>query len=420
MPNEEPAMRNISRRKFIQAASGLALGTGILSGCQETMPFPDSRVMVATPESRAEYLRVLLDEICALGPHPIGSPEYDRAARIVRREMERAMPEVFLDTFRFERWRLTAEPGFYLGDRQIETCPSHGSRGTGPEGVRGVLRRIDDPGGLKYAIVDPGTDSRLAFISLSRYGRAVPLPFYSFEQEIKCPPIFNIGLQDVPLLEEAVRRSTPVRAVARVEFTPQTPTANVVGSLPGQNREEVVFLAHLDTVYNSPGANDNTATVIAMLMIAHAFSGARNGKTITFVATTGEEYDKLGAINYARRRRDEGTFENIRFLINLDSVTWGPDLKIHTADDDLLRMILSIDRRAGIPGSPRWDGRDGFMLDARPFRDEAVQAVYVNSEGYNLSHLWHRPEDLPGTVPVDCVENWFRLFKEYTTRLMVL
>jgi Zn-dependent M28 family amino/carboxypeptidase len=155
-------------------------------------------------------------------------------------------------------------------------------------------------------------------------------------------------------------------------------------------------------------------------MIAHAFSGARNAKTLVFVATTGEEYDKLGAINYARKRKQDGTFGNIRFLINLDSITWGPDLLIHTGDEDLLKMIVSIDRKSGLPGTPRWEGRDGFMLDARPFREGAIRAVYVNSDGYHLQHLWHRPEDVPRNVPADCVENWFRLFKEYTTRLMAL
>jgi hypothetical protein len=157
-----------------------------------------------------------------------------------------------------------------------------------------------------------------------------------------------------------------------------------------------------------------------MLLIAHAFSGARNEMTLTFVATSGEEYGKLGAEHYAAARRERRDLSNIRFLINLDSITWGPDLKLHTADDGLMRMLFQIHDSRSLPGRPRWSGRDGFMLDARPFCDDTVRALYVNSTGYDLTHLWHRPEDLPATVPVDCVENWFQLFKEFTARLMAL
>jgi hypothetical protein len=412
--------QKITRRDFLRTATTLAAAAGVFSGCKEDNTFPDSRSMVASPESRFEYLKVLLDEICSLGPRPIGSQSHEQAAAIIKRELERALPDVFYDSFEFERWQLAATPEFRIGDTRLETFPSHGSRGTGRQGVQGVLRRTREVVNLPYAIVDPDSGNQLAFVSLSEHGRAVPLPYYSYGLELKCLPIFNIGLQDISSLNEAVEKQSPVSAVSLVEFTPGVRTSNVVGRLPGQSREEVVFLAHLDTVYNSPGASDNAASVIAMLMIAHAFSGARNDKTMTFVATTGEEYNKLGAVNYALRRREEGTFDNIRFMVNLDSVTWGPDLKIHTGDEDLLKLILSIDRKLDIPGAPRWEGRDGFLLDGKPFREDTIRAVYVNSSGYNLTQLWHRPEDVPRHVPTDCVENWFRLFKEYSKRLMAL
>ena len=165
---------------------------------------------------------------------------------------------------------------------------------------------------------------------MKQYEKAVPLPFYSFKKPVKSLPTFNIGKQDLPLIEQAVEKSTPVLVKAVAEFIPNTTTENVVGTLPGESTGELVFLVHLDTVYNSPGANDNTASVIIMLMLAHAVSEIRPRKTLTFIATTGEEYDKLGAIDYVKRRVDKGTLQNIRYLVNFDSLTWGPDLQIYT------------------------------------------------------------------------------------------
>ena len=411
----------MKRRDFFDYLGLCALLYPVAAGCSPAARYPDSRRLVDAPQSRAEYLAKLLEELCTgLGPHPIGSPELDQAALIVKREMELALPVVELDRFTFDRWILRSEPEFYLGDRRLETYPGHGTSGTPEEGIAGVLEKIEDEGGIPYGVVDKASGEIKAYVTLSRYGKAVPLPCYSFGRKVGSLPAFNVGLDDVPLLEQAAADRSPVRVKAQVEFVPGTATGNVVGTLPGRSEEEILYLAHLDTVYNSPGANDNTASVIAMLMIAHAFSGKLPEKTLTFVATTGEEYDKLGAINYAGTRKQQGSLENIRFLVNLDSVTWGPNMKISTADEELWRLIRDIDRELNLDGTPVWDERDGFKLDARPFRETGARAVYVNSDGYDLSHLWHRPEDTPQTVPVDCVEIWFRLFYEFTRRIMAL
>lgn len=411
----------MKRRDFFDILALWALTAPIMANCLPGLKYPDSRQLVDTPEKRAKYLAKLLKELSTdLGPYPIGSPEYDQAAMIIKREMELALPVVELDEFTFERWILRSEPEFHVGDRRLETYPGHGTSGTPEEGITGVLEKIEDEGGIPYGVIDKKSGEIKAYVTLSRYGKAVPLPYYSFGKKVGALPTFNVGLADIPVLEQAVTGRIPVTVKAQVDFVPETPAFNVVGTLPGKSEEEILYLAHLDTVYNSPGANDNTASVIAMLMIAHAFSGAKPEKTLTFVATTGEEYDKLGAINYAGTRKREGTFENIEFLINLDSVTWGPDMKISTADEQLWKLISGLDREMNLKGAPVWDERDGFKLDAGPFRETGARAVYVNSEGYDLSHLWHRPEDTPETVPVDCVEIWFRLFFEFTRRVQTL
>ena len=408
----------MKRRDFFGHLGLCTLLSPIITNCSPGVKYPDSRHLVDTPEKRAKYLAGLLKELCTdLGAHPIGSPEYDQAAVIIKREMKLALPVVELDEFTFERWILRSEPELYVGDKRLETYPGHGTSGTPEEGITGVLEKIEDEGGIPYGVKDNSTGEIKAYVTLSRYGKAVPLPYYSFGKEIGCLPTFNVGLDDVPVLEQAVASRIPVRAKAQIDFIPDTPTSNVVGTLPGKSEEEILYLAHLDTVYNSPGANDNTASLIAMLMIAHAFSGAMPEKTMTFVATSGEEYNKLGAINYASARKQAGTFDNIEFLINLDSVTWGPDMKIYTADEELWTVISDLDRKLNLEGTPLWDGRDGFQLDGGPFRETGARAVYVNSEGYDLAHLWHRPQDTPETVPVDCVEIWFRLFYELTKRV---
>jgi len=407
----------MKRRDFVRYAGTCPLVLSFINGCSQTGGLPDSRHLVDTPEKRALYLKKLLKELCTdLGPHPIGSPELKKAASIVKREMELALPDVILDTFNFERWVLNDEPELYIGDRKIESFPGHGTSGTPPDGIKGVVKKIDDEGGIPYGVVN-SSGELVAYITMGRYEKAVPLPYYFFKKEVKSLPTFHVGNIDEPVIEKAVKESTPVWLYADVRFIPGTPTSNVAGTLPGKSSDEIIVLAHLDTVYNTVGANDNTASVIVMIMLAHALSGVRPEKTVTFLATTGEEYDKLGAINYVETRRKAGILSNIKYLVNFDSLTWGLNMQIYSKDEGLRTLIETIDRDLSLDGAPVLKDSDGFQLDGRPFRETGARAMYVNSRGYDNTIVWHRPEDTPESVPLDCAEIGFQMFHEYLERI---
>ena len=271
-------------------------------------------------------------------------------------------------------------------------------------------------------MVDSVSGAPLAWLSVSPRGdRAIARGWVAYNKEFKCLPIFNIGRPDVALAEQAVERKLPVFMKDEVEFIPDAECVNVVGRLPGTTDEDILVLAHLDTHYNTVGANDNTASALGMLMLAQAFSGMRPLKRgMVFVATSGEEIGLLGAVAHAEHCKKDGSWDRIKFLINVDSATWGPNMQIATSDEALWAMLQEIDTKLDLPGTPAPAGKDGFSLDGRPFRETGARAMYVNSKGYEMSHLWHRPEDTPYTVPVDCVEIFFRLMQEYLNRLQAI
>jgi Zn-dependent M28 family amino/carboxypeptidase len=57
----------------------------------------------------------------------------------------------------------------------------------------------------------------------------------------------------------------------------------VIGRIPGKSKNEILIVAHLDSIFNTPGANDNAASVIVMLMLAHAASARQNNHNLTFI-----------------------------------------------------------------------------------------------------------------------------------------
>src|SRR5436305_10688680 len=64
---------------------------------------------------------------------------------------------------------------------------------------------------------------------------------------------------------------------------------NIEAEIPGVRPEIVLIGAHYDSVFGSPGANDNGSGVAAMLALARRFAGASAQHTLRFVAFVNEE-----------------------------------------------------------------------------------------------------------------------------------
>lgn len=406
----------MERKEFLVMMGGVPLlgRSSIVAGPDTLRPRIES-----VPESegeRARYSLELLHILCdRIGPRMTGTIAMERAAQILKREMGRSLPEVFLDRYRFGGWELIEAPDCSVGHQPIEIWPSHGSASTPPEGFEGVLVRREGT----FFLTASAQDAPLASFRVSSYGRAIP----SFQRPEEPPaiPAVGVGRQDLPFLENAVRKGFPVRLKSWSRYRPQAPGVNVIGRLPGRTSREILFIAHADSVYSSPGANDNMASVIAMILLAHEASRRRWNHTLTFVAADGEEYGYEGAWNYANSRKAEGTLERIDVVVNFDSLTYGPNLWINSLDDALSELIRSIHEELGLDTRPRFDSRDGFVMDSLPFRPSGARAMHVNSRGYDEKTLpvYHRPDDTARKVPLDCVELAFRVFIRFLERIDV-
>jgi len=375
----------------------------------------DSPVLVSTPSQRADYLRTMLRRLSTqIGPRPSGSPGYDAGVRLIEGEMKRALPSVVLDTFEFSGWKPVGEAEFRAGEQRLETYIAENSPGTPKDGVQGRLRAGKGAG---YEIVESEGGRVLARIGISEFGRAIS-SLHSGTDQI---PLFNIGKQDVALLDRAVREGLPVRARAAVLWAPRTKTSSVAGTLPGASKEEILFVAHADTKYNTPGANDNTASLICLLMMAHAHSGKRPRRAMTFLATAAEERGYLGAKHYAQTRKEHGTLGDVKVCINLDSLTYGPNLQIATTDGELVQMFLDVHRDLGVRSQPKVLQQNDTM-DSAPFGAAGARTVHLNSRGDDARTLplWHRPEDRAETVRPDYIESSFLVLMELCARLQAL
>lgn len=101
--------------------------------------------------------------------------------------------------------------------------------------------------------------------------------------------------------------------------------SNLEVTRPGMQRPSDILLigAHYDSVFGSPGANDNGSGVAALLELARQLANVETDRTVRFVAFVNEEPPfflrrQMGSQVYAkaaRKRRDD-----IRFMVSLETI----------------------------------------------------------------------------------------------------
>ena len=112
---------------------------------------------------------------------------------------------------------------------------------------------------------------------------------------------------------------------------------NVEAEIPGRAQATavsspppsiIVIGAHYDSVFGSPGANDNGSGVAATLALARRFAVSKPNHTLRFVAFVNEEppyflSDEMGSLIYARRCKERG--DRIDAMISLETIGYFSD-----------------------------------------------------------------------------------------------
>jgi hypothetical protein len=103
---------------------------------------------------------------------------------------------------------------------------------------------------------------------------------------------------------------------------------NIEAEIPGAQPEIMVVGAHYDSVFGSPGANDNGSGVAGTLALARRFASAKPKHTLRFVAFVNEEppyflSGEMGSLVYARRCRERG--DRISAMVSLETIGYFSD-----------------------------------------------------------------------------------------------
>ena len=137
---------------------------------------------------------------------------------------------------------------------------------------------------------------------------------------------------------------------------------NVIAELPGKNTDNVVMAgAHLDSVIEGPGINDNGSGSAAILETALMMANSNPENTIRFAWWAGEEQGLVGSADYvaglSQAERDRialymnydmvGSPNYIFMVYDADESTFEAPVPVppgSTADRGRLRVVLHADR----------------------------------------------------------------------------
>ncbi len=293
------------------------------------------------------------------GTRASGTPGYDRSARYVARTLREAGYRVRRQSFTFPYFAALSPAVFeqvsptqaayqtatltYSGSGDVTgtlvpinlTIPPPEEAGTapsgceaadfpdpGPEPAVALVQRGTCPFGLKASNAqDAGYDAVVIF-NEGQEGRDDVLANATLGDPIDIPVVGASYADGAALAAQAETDEVTVRVATSTEVDLEAETSNVLAtSKRGSKKRVVVVGAHLDSVLEGPGINDNGSGSATLLEIAEQLAAAkvRLRQKVRFAFWGAEESGLLGSEHYVDTLPDRG-LRRIKANLNFDMV----------------------------------------------------------------------------------------------------
>jgi aminopeptidase YwaD len=225
-------------------------------------------------------------------------------------------------------------------------------------------------------------------------------PFPLIEDGDFSIPTGNVRPGDAgPLLAAAGR-------LANVEIRSERRRArarNVIAST-GPRSPRVTLIAHIDTKPGTPGAVDNAAGVVALLLAADALSPARGADLpigLEVLLVNGEDhYGAPGELDWLAS--NEGRLDEVVLALNIDGAGYREGRSAYSTYNVGPGLQAHIDRTFSEKPS-LIAGPEFYQSDHAIFAMQGRPAMAITTELVNemLDQLFHAPTDTPHQVDVD-------------------
>lgn len=208
---------------------------------------------------------------------------------------------------------------------------------------------------------------------------------------------------------------------------------NLIAEIPGsaKTNEIVVIGAHYDTVYDCPGADDNSSGVAALLELARLLKDSHPARTVRFVAFVNEEppwfqTDDMGSMVYAEQAHK--LKEDIVAAISIETIGMYSDAEgsqkypagfksLYPSKGNFIAFIGNLGSRGlvrdavhSFRASTKFPSEGSAVPAAIPgvgwsdhwsFWEEGYPAIMVTDTAIFRNPNYHQPSDKPDTLDYD-------------------
>lgn len=220
-------------------------------------------------------------------------------------------------------------------------------------------------------------------------------------------PLFEDGDFDIPSAYCTDATGEEMAARAGSEFClsidarriPST-ACNVIARKNPDAKKKIVLCAHIDTKMDTPGALDNAAGVVTLMLLAEMLRDYRGKAGIEIIAVNGEEhYTAAGEVDYLGRYDKE--LDRVAFAVNIDGIGY---VKGKTAFS-FYGLPAAIERsaRETLGGSGAMvEGEQWYAGDHTAFIQHGRPAIALTSDRIAIltAEIIHSDRDTPELV--DC------------------
>ncbi len=209
---------------------------------------------------------------------------------------------------------------------------------------------------------------------------------------------FNIPSAVIPIgAQKDLPQNTKISLTINTTIVPDS-SANIIAKIPGKTeRKRIVFSAHFDTVFNSPGALDNGSGVIAAVIIAKKLNEKRIDTPVEIVLFNGEEcYNLPGEQEYLKTNISDTVL-----AINIDGIGLnGYETAYSTYNLEDMPKINEFLKKSDLKETEPWPQGDHtlFVMNSIP---TIALTTQINSEA--VMEIMHTAKDTHDKINVNII-----------------
>lgn len=162
----------------------------------------------------------------------------------------------------------------------------------------------------------------------------------------------------------------------------------------------VIVMGHMDTVARTMGADDNASGAAGVMEIAQALKDYESDYSILFILTEDEEIGLVGAEKYVKELKNNGTKNDVLFVVNMDMIAYNKnnvvDLETEDQFEDLAKWMakLTEEYTTLTPNIVL----DTWGSDHIPFIQANIPAILTIEHWNTHTPCWHKTCDTLDTI----------------------